>query len=63
MVCTVDMVLYCSHMDMGAEGANGTDMAAIFIYIDLNDGQFSERCDVDGSFFKSDAITIIFGKA
>ena len=31
--------------------------------IDLSDGQFSERCDVDGSFFNSDAIPIIFGKA
>ena len=29
---------------------------------DLNDGQFSERCDVDGSFFNSDAIPIIFGE-
>ena len=31
--------------------------------IDLSDGQFSERCDVDGSFFNSDTIPIIFGKA
>ena len=31
--------------------------------LDLGDGQFSERCDVDGSFFNSDAIPIIFGKA
>ena len=31
--------------------------------IDLGDGQFSERCDVDGSFFNSDAIPIIFGKS
>ena len=31
--------------------------------VDLGDGQYSERCDVDGSFFNSDAITIIFGKA
>ena len=31
--------------------------------IDLSDGQFSERCDVDGSFFNSDAIPIIYGKA
>ena len=31
--------------------------------IDLGDGQFSERCDVDGSFFNSDAILIIFGKS
>ena len=31
--------------------------------LDLSDGQFSERCDVDGSFFNSDAIPIIFGKA
>ena len=31
--------------------------------VDLSDGQFSERCDVDGSFFNSDAIPIIFGKA
>ena len=31
--------------------------------VDLGDGQFSERCDVDGSFFNSDAILIIFGKA
>ena len=30
---------------------------------DLGDGQFSERCNVDGSFFNSDAIPIIFGKA
>ena len=31
--------------------------------LDLNDGQFSEWCDVDGSFFNSDAIPIIFGKS
>ena len=31
--------------------------------VDLSDGQFSERCDVNGSFFNSDAIPIIFGKA
>ena len=31
--------------------------------VDLGDGQFSERCDVDGSSFNSDAIPIIFGKA
>ena len=31
--------------------------------IDPSDGQFSERCDVDGSFFNSDAILIIFGTA
>ena len=30
---------------------------------EVNDGQFSERCEVDGSFFNSDAIPIIFGKA
>ena len=30
--------------------------------VDLGDGQFSERCDVDGSFFNSDAIPIIFWK-
>ena len=30
--------------------------------LDLGDGQFSERCNVDGSFFNSDAIPIIFGK-
>ena len=31
--------------------------------LDLSNGQFSERCDVDGSFFNSNAIPIIFGKA
>ena len=31
--------------------------------VDLGDGRFSERCDVDGSFFYSDVIPIIFGKA
>ena len=31
--------------------------------IDLGDGQFSERCDVEGSFFNSDAIPIIFGRS
>ena len=31
-------------------------------WIDFNDGQFSEQCDVDGSFFNSDAILIIFWK-
>ena len=31
--------------------------------IDLGDCQFSERCNVDGSFFNSDAIPILFGKA
>ena len=31
--------------------------------VDLNDGQFSERCDGDGSFFNRDAIPILFGKA
>ena len=30
--------------------------------LDLSDGQFSERCNVDGSFFNSDAIPIIFWK-
>ena len=33
------------------------------VSLDLNDGQFSEQCDVDGSFVNSDAIPIIFGKA
>ena len=31
--------------------------------LDLGDGQFSEQCDVDGSFFNSDAIPIIFGES
>ena len=31
--------------------------------VDLGDSQFSERCDVDGSFFNSDAIPIIFWKS
>ena len=31
--------------------------------IDLGDGQFSERCDVDGSFANNDAIPIIFGRS
>ena len=31
--------------------------------LDFDDGQFSERCDVDGSFFNSDAIPIIFWKS
>ena len=36
----------------------------LFLYeIDLGDGQFSERCDADGSFFNSDAIPIIFWKS
>ena len=26
--------------------------------VDLSDGHFSERCDVDGSFFNSNAIPI-----
>ena len=39
-----------------AERAGRTD-------VDLGDGQFSERCDVDGSFFNSDAIPIIFLKS
>ena len=30
--------------------------------LDFNDGQFSEQCDVDASFFNSDAILIIFWK-
>ena len=30
--------------------------------LDLKDGQISEWCEVDGSFFNSDAIPIIFGK-
>ena len=34
-----------------------------FLPVDLSVGQFSERCDVDGSFFNSDAIPITFGKA
>ena len=33
------------------------------LWLDLGDGQFSERCDVDGSFFNSNAIPIIFGKS
>ena len=37
----------------------GGDLVAL----DLSDGQFSERCDVDGLFFNSDAIPILFGKA
>ena len=33
-------------------------------HVDFDDGQFSEGCNVDGSFFDSDAIPIIlFGKA
>ena len=39
------------------------DMDEHFSLLDLNNGQFSERCDVDGSFLNSDAIPIIFGKA
>ena len=39
------------------------DYASVQAGIDLSDGQFSERCDVNGSFFNSDAIPIIFGKA
>ena len=31
--------------------------------VDLGDGQFSEQRDVDGSFFNSDAIPIIFWKS
>ena len=31
--------------------------------LDLGDGQFSERCDFDGSFFNNDAIPFIFGKS
>ena len=31
--------------------------------LDLGDGQFSERCDVDGSFFNSDEIPIFFWKS
>ena len=44
---------------------NNVDFYLVMIWsvIDLNDGQFSERCDVNGSFFNSDAIPIIFGKA
>ena len=34
----------------------------IKIVIDFGDGQFSERCDVDGSFFNSDAIPNFFWK-
>ena len=34
----------------------------LVFHLDLGDGQFSERCDVDGSFFNSDAIPIIFWK-
>ena len=30
--------------------------------LDFNNGQFSERCDVYGSFFNSDVIRIIFWK-
>ena len=30
--------------------------------LDLGNGQFSEQCDVDGSYFNSDAIPIIFEK-
>ena len=33
-----------------------------YISLDLGDGQISERCDVDGLFFNSDAISIIFWK-
>ena len=31
--------------------------------VDLNDGQFSERCDVDGSFFNSSMFwpVLVFG--
>ena len=29
------------------------------VSLDLSDGQFSERCDGDGSFFNSDAIPTI----
>ena len=45
---------------MGTTNEDGRNRSTV---IDLGDGQFSERCDVDGSFFNSDAIPILFGKA
>ena len=42
---------------MGTTNEDGRNRSTV---IDLGDGQFSERCDVDGSFFNSDAIPIIF---
>ena len=52
------------------EGKSGKGVKCIWLEefvkspsLDLGDGQFSERCDVDGSFFNSDAIPIIFGKS
>ena len=37
-----------------------TDILCSETRIDFGDGQFSERCDVDGSFFNSDVIPITF---
>ena len=45
---------------MGTTNEDGRNRSTV---IDLGDGQFSERCDVDGSFFNSDAIPIIFWKS
>ena len=39
------------------------DTNSYLLDVDFSDGQFSERCDVNGSFFNSDVIPIIFGKA
>ena len=45
---------------MGTTNEDGRNRSTV---IDLGDGQFSERCDVDGSFFNSDEIPIIFGES
>ena len=43
--------------------SSSNSQVSLWAVIDLGDGQFLEQCDVDGSFFNSDAIPIIFGKA
>ena len=47
----------------GAKTVGSLGHSQKYNMLDLNDGQFSERCDGDGSFFNSNAIPIIFGKS
>ena len=55
--------LFFSNKVLGLELLFGAQGQTRMCMLDLGDGQFSERCDVDGSFFTSDAIPIILGKA
>ena len=62
----VTIILVLAFFCIPEEEKNTEEWGILLDYhspLELGDGQFSERCDVDGSFFNSDAVQIIFGKA